>query len=80
MKKDCRQESSDQKRDGAPEDLKTLPAATRNYDSGFRSGRPVCSYMPMKGRNETPALGLRILQPYVPLRFIPNESVPAIGI
>ena len=40
----------------------------------------MCSYMPMKGRNETPALGLRILQPYVPLRFIPNESVPAIGI
>lgn len=80
MKKDCREESSDQKRDGAPEDLKTLPAATRNYDSGFRSGTVRRSDMPMKDRNETPALGLRILQPYVPLRFIPNESVPAIGI
>src|SRR5699024_8131230 len=33
--------------------------------------------MSVKDRRKTPALGLRTLQPYVPLRFSPSESVSA---
>lgn len=36
--------------------------------------------MSIEGRKGTPALGLRILQPYVPLRFVPSGSVPEMDI
>ena len=36
--------------------------------------------MSAKDRRKTPALGLRILQPYVPLRFSPSESESAADI
>ena len=34
-------------------------------------------HIAVKARSEAPALGLRPLQPYVPLRFTPSESVAA---
>ena len=34
--------------------------------------------MSIEGRKGTPALGLRILQSYVPLRSVPSESASAI--
>lgn len=50
------------------------------FDSKPRSGTARCHPISIKGRRVTPVFRLRSLQPYVPLRYGPSESAPAMDI
>ena len=50
------------------------------FDSKPRSGTARCHPISIKGRRVTPVFRLRPLQPYVPLRYGPSESAPAMDI